>query len=270
MNLRARLAALERKAAARRVDPRAAGTLSRIKADPAAVMTLAGLAPDPWQKELVRSRADRTLLLASRQVGKSQTSAGVAVAEMLSRPNTTVLVTAPTERQGVECFRKGLDLYDRLGQPVPAVRRGATFLELATGSRLLAVPGNERTIRGFSSVALVIVDEAARVPDPLLAAVRPMLAVSGGRLLACTTPFGKRGWFYQAWAGDERWQRIEVRADQCPRISARFLADEERALGRRWYAQEYLCSFEEATDAVFSTSDILAAAVDTPPLFLAA
>lgn len=227
------------------------------------------MTPDPWQRDLVRSRAERVLLLASRQVGKSQTSAAVAVAELLAGPNRTVLVTAPTERQGAECFRKGVDLFDRLGRPVPVVRRGATFLELATGSRLLAVPGNERTIRGFSSVALVIVDEAARVADALLAAVRPMLAVGGGRLLACTTPFGKRGWFHDAWAGAERWERIEVRADRCPRITPEFLESERRSLGSRWYQQEFCCSFEEATDAVFSVSDIMGAVSDEPPLLLA-
>jgi hypothetical protein len=250
-NLRARLAALERRAAARRVSPRAAETLTRIKADPAAVLTLAGMPPDPWQRALVRSRAERVLVLASRQVGKSQTSAAVAVAELLTRSNATVLVTGPSVRQSGECFRKGVDLFDRLGQPLRAVRRGASFLELANGSRLLAVPGNEKTIRGFSAVALVIVDEAARVPDGLLTAVRPMLAVGGGRLMAVSTPFGKRGWFFNEWTGQASWERVRVRADECP-------------------TQEYLCSFEEATDAVFSTDDILAAATDEAPLFATA
>jgi hypothetical protein len=50
-------------------------------------------------------------------------------------------------------------------------------------------------VRCFSP-GLVIVDEAARVPDDLYRAVRPMLAVSQGRLIALSTPFGQRGWFY--------------------------------------------------------------------------
>lgn len=270
MTLRARVTALERKAAARRVNPAAARTLAALRTDPAAVLTLAGMTPDPWQRDLVRSRAERVLLLTGRQCGKSTTTAAVALAEVLTRPGSLVLVTAPTTRQATETFKKAVDLFDRLGRPARVTRQGATHLELAGGSRLLAVPGSEKNIRGFSAAALVLIDEAARVPDALLMGVRPMLAVSRGRLVLATTAFGKRGQFYADWSGAERWERIEVRADRCPRISAEFLADEERALGRRWYQQEYCCSFEEATDAVFSTDDILAAAVDEPPLLLAA
>jgi hypothetical protein len=52
---------------------------------------------------------------------------------------------------------------------------------------------NEATIRGFSGVAPLIVDEASRVSDELYQAIRPMLAASGGEILLLSTPFGKRG-----------------------------------------------------------------------------
>ena len=55
-----------------------------------------------------------------------------------------------------------------------------------------------------------------------------MLAVSGGRLLAMSTPFGTRGWWYEAWRSNEDWERYEVPAERCPRISAAFL-DENRS-----------------------------------------
>src|SRR5262249_58061446 len=73
--------------------------------------------------------------------------------------------------------------------------------ELANGSRIVSLPGTERTVRGYSKADLIIIDEAARVEDSLLVATRPMMAVSegGGRLIALSTPAGKRGWFYEAW-----------------------------------------------------------------------
>jgi hypothetical protein len=37
------------------------------------------------------------------------------------------------------------------------------------------------------------------IPDELFFAIKPMLAISGGRLLALSAPFGKRGWFYHVW-----------------------------------------------------------------------
>ena len=97
------------------------------------------------------------------------------------------------------------------------------------------------------------------MPDALYSSMRPMLAVSGGRLLCLSTPFGKRGFFYEAWEGTEAWERVRVTADQCPRITAQFLAEEERAMGPRWFRQEYHCSFEDAVDAVFTDTDIQAA-----------
>jgi len=52
----------------------------------------------------------------------------------------------------------------------------------------VSLPGDEGTVRGFSGVSLLVIDEAARVADPLYFAVRPMLAVSQGRLVALDTP----------------------------------------------------------------------------------
>jgi hypothetical protein len=135
-------------------------------------------------------------------------------------------------------------------------------LALANGSRIISLPGNEETVRGFSGVALAIIDEAARVPDDLYLAVRPMLAVSGGRLVCLSTPYGKRGWFFEAWERGAEWQKVKVAADQCPRISKEFLAQEERAMGRRYFRQEYHCSFESLVDAYFDSESIQAALVD--------
>ena len=90
-------------------------------------------------------------------------------------------------------------------------------------------------MRGFSGVRLLIFDEASRVPDGLYRALRPVLAVSGGRLLAMSTPWGKRGWWWTEWTeGGSEWARVEVPATQCPRIPASFLAAEQRTMGPWW------------------------------------
>jgi len=113
-----------------------------------------------------------------------------------------------------------------------------------------------------------VIDEAARVDDALYVAVRPMLAVSGGRLIALSTPYGKRGWFHDEWHNEANWQRVRVTAEECPRITKEFLAEERRALGDRYYRQEYGCDFVETVDAVFSFEDIQAArSSDIEPLF---
>src|SRR5205807_4372527 len=141
-------------------------------------------------------------------------------------------------------FRKVVEFHQALeSQAIKTARviaRSALHMELANGSRIVALPGNEGNIRSYSGVRLLIIDEAARVPADLYRAVRPMLAVSGGRLIILSTPFGRRGFFYQAW-GDQatQWLRFEVRAEQVPRISREFLDEELHTIGRSFFNQEY-------------------------------
>src|SRR5437763_14721617 len=112
-------------------------------------------------------------------------------------------------------------------------------MELAGGSRVLCLPGREATVRAFGGVRLIVLDEAARVADDLYRSVRPMLAVSQGRLVALSTPFGQRGWFYREWVGTGPWKRIHVTWKDCPRIDAELIAEDERALGPAWVQHEY-------------------------------
>jgi hypothetical protein len=215
-----------------------------------------GLEPDPWQEQLLRSTSERILLLCSRQSGKSTMAAVITLHKALYHPGSLALILAPAERQAKETFSKVLALYRELGHTVPPDSYRKLGMELANGSRIEALPGSERTTRGFSDVDLLILDEAARVDDELYYGVRPMLAVSGGALMLLSTPYGKRGVFFEEWSGGEEWQRFKVTAEQCPRISAEFLEEERRVLGSRWYAQEYECVFGELKGAVFSHDTI--------------
>lgn len=237
--------------------------------DPATLMPELGLDPDPWQEEVLRDQAARMLLLCSRQAGKSTTTAVLALHTALYRAGSLVLLLSPSLRQSGELFRKMSGFYRDLGRPVASVQETALTLTLENGSRVVSLPSTEGTIRGYSGVALLIVDEASRVPDALYYSVRPMLAVSQGRLVCLSTPFGRRGWFHDAWGSPERWKRVKITAEQCPRIPPDFLAEERRALGERWYRQEYLCSFEDTIDAVFSSEAIeKAISPDVQPLVL--
>jgi hypothetical protein len=237
-------------------------TLTTLRQNPTRLMTMCGFAPDPWQRNLIlRSRGlTRTLLLCSRSSGKSTVAAALVLLAALLEAPALVLLLSRSQRQSGELFRKVVDLYRAAGRPVPLVGRDSVLkMELANGSRIICLPGNESSIRCFNGVRLLVIDEAARVGDDLYRAVRPMLAVSRGRLVALSTPFGKRGWFYDAWSGDLPWHRVRVTAEQCPRIERQFLNEERRVMGSRWYAQEYQCSFEETVGAVFSAECIEAA-----------
>ena len=232
----------------------------RILAEPEWTMRAAGLEPDAWQVEALRS-TQSILLNVHRQGGKTECAAGVALATAIPQ-RALVLLISPSLRQSQELFRDVMDLWAAMGRPCDAKKESALRLELRNGSRILSLPGAERTIRGYSGVSLLILDEAARIPDELFHAVTPMLAVSGGRTMALSTPFGKRGWFWKEWTEGQGWLKINRTADQCPRITPDFLAMERVKKGERWFRQEYYGSFEEVEDAVFAADDIMASLVD--------
>jgi len=238
--------------------------------DPVRFARRAGLDPDPWQVRVLRSPARQIILNCSRQVGKSTVTGILAGHTALYEPGAPILLLSPTERQSIELLRKVKDTLRQLGTATTAVEKdNALSLEFASGSRILALPGKEGTIRGFSAVRLLIIDEASRVPDALYQAVRPMLAVSGGRIVLLSSPFGKRGFFHHEWtAGGPEWERVEVDAYACPRLDPLWLDKERATIGDWWFDQEYLCKFKETTDQVFAYDDVMAALDDAvTPLF---
>jgi hypothetical protein len=240
----------------------------KLALDRVAFAREADLEPDPWQRDLLRSSSDRVLLNCCRQSGKSTMTGIIALHRALYHPGSLILCLAPALRQSQELFGKVLGFYRDLERPVSPQAERKLSLELENGSRIITLPGTEKTIRGFSGAALLIVDEAARVDDSLYFAVRPMLAVSGGALIMLSTPAGRRGVFFEEWSEGVGWERYEVPASECPRISAGFLEEERRALPRRVYRQEYECSFEETDDQVFSFEDVAGAITgDVTPLF---
>lgn len=234
--------------------------------DPVIMMRDIGLEPDPWQARALRSQSRKMALLASRQSGKSTVTSCIALHQALYVDASTVLLFAPVERQAEELFRKIMSGYRALGRPVPARKELALSLELENDSRIVCLPGREANIRSFSAVSLAIIDEASRVPDDLVSGVSPMLAISRGRLLLLTTPFGRRGVFFDIWeSNDPTWERIRAVAADCPRYDPAFLDEERRLLGPRYYAQEYCSEFVAAEGQLFSPESLDAAYQDADP-----
>jgi hypothetical protein len=227
--------------------------------DPSLVLTAQGLTPDPWQLEFLLDNSQRTLMLCSRGAGKSRTVSALAVHTALFQPRSLTLLVSRAQRQSLELFRYVKQGYNAVGRPIPAVKENETTLELANGSRVVALPGKEGTIRAYQGVGLLVLDEAARVPDDLHASVRPMLAVSKGRFVALTTPFGTRGWFYKEWTHGTTHRKVRIPWQQCPRITADFIDEERRSFGEEWIQQEYETLFTALSGLVYPTLALPAA-----------
>ena len=229
-------------------------------ADPAQLMRDAGFEPDAWQEAMLRSQEPCQLLLCARQTGKSTATSALALWTAVYAAPALVLMISPSLRQSSELFRKALDFINRL-EGIPPIANDSTLrVEFKNGSRIIALPGSEGTVRGYSAADLVIVDEAARVPDDLYAAIRPMLATSQGKMIALTTPWGCRGWFYEAWTSpDQGWRRTKITAEECPRIDPEWLEDERNLVGQFAFQQEYECRFVDTEDQIFPSALIEAA-----------
>jgi len=211
-----------------------------------------GFEPDEAQARVLASGSHRGILNCTRQWGKSTVTAAKAVHQAYTEGESLTLVVSPSARQSGEFVRKAEGFAQRLGIRPKGDGENEMSLEFPNGSRIIGLPGNETTIRGFSSVALLLVDEASRVSDELYMAIRPMLAVSGGALWLMSTPFGKRGFFWEAWArGGPDWVRVRVPADECSRIPSGFLEEERKTMGDRCFQQEYGCEFVDSMSAVF-------------------
>ncbi len=231
----------------------------RESGDASLLARRAGIIPDDWQTGILRSDAKQMILNCSRQSGKSTICAVLAVHEAVYTPDSLTLLLAPSLRQSQELFRKVKDILTALHSPLsPQIAEESSLrLELDNGSRIISLPGTEATVRGFSSVGLLVVDEAAVCDDALFFAIKPMLAVSGGRIALLSTPRGRRGFFYDTWTnGASDWMRTRITASECPRISPEWLENEKRTMPDFWYRQELECEFTETVDSVFGFDDI--------------
>lgn len=155
----------------------------KVPSDPVAfARTSLGFQPDDTQAMLLRQNPHRLLLNCSRQWGKSTVTAAKAVYQAVGTPDSLIVVLSPSARQSSEFLRKASHFLRKLNIKPRGDGDNEISLLLPNHSRIVGLPGKDATIRGFSSVNMLLIDEAARVPDELYLAVRPMLAASNGQL----------------------------------------------------------------------------------------
>src|SRR5262249_19509138 len=145
--------------------------LLNLALDPARILAAQGMTPDPWQREVLLCPARQILLNCSRGAGKTRVTSALALHTALFRPGALVLLVSRARRQAGELLRYCKQGNRALGRPLPSIKENEHLIELANCSRIVSLPGREETIRSFQGVNLLILDEAARVPDELYASV---------------------------------------------------------------------------------------------------
>jgi len=228
-----------------------------------------GQALDPWQQLVMCSEAPALLLLTSRQVGKSHVVSLRAAYRALYLQRR-VGVLSPTLRQSSIVYRRALSWIQADGHR-DVLRRTLTEFDLEGGGSIVAFPGDrpDLSVRG-DTLDDLIVDEASRVKDELIAAATPTVATKpGANITYLSSPAGQRGAFYRAWTEEDWWHKVTVTADQCSRIDPAFLARERVRLGEQVFSQEYQARFVAAPGGLFDPAaldDIFGQALKPAPL----
>lgn len=227
--------------------------------DPVVFARGTGFAPEAWQSRLLRSTAKRALIRCCRQAGKTQTTSLKALHTALYNPGRDVLIVSPTQRQSDEMLHRVAALYKGMSEQPRLKRDNTSEMGLSNGARVVSLPGSEGGIRGFSAVKLLILDEASRIEDDVFASVLPMVA-SDGAIMVLSTPWGKRGFFYELHQEPANgWERHKVTVYESAQYTPERIAEVRAALGSFTFASDYECEFGDTDSQLFSTASVRAA-----------
>jgi hypothetical protein len=198
--------------------------------------------PTPWQENFLRApRGVSILALTARQVGKTTTAAWSIAHAMAFSPQSLSVIACPAQRQSAEAVRRVRAIHSQVGATLKSDH--VYGLELENGSRVLALPGSDDSIRGLTVDGWIVADEAARLPEDLMAALRPMRARKPqARLAMLSTAWTRSDPFWTAWASDDAsFIRIKATADTNSDLFAPgFLEQERGTLGEHVFNREYL------------------------------
>jgi hypothetical protein len=180
------------------------------------------------------------LALTARQVGKTTTAAWAIAHLMLFRPGSLSVIACPAQRQSKDGVPRVHDILIKVGAELKS--DNIYELELKNGARVLALPSTDDSIRGLTVDGFIIADEAARLSNDLISALRPMRArCPEARFAMLSTAWSRTDPFWTAWQSDDASLiRLKATADTVSFFSEEFLAEERRALGEDGFNREYL------------------------------
>ena len=211
--------------------------------DPALWMQeVLGITPHDWQKAfLLAPRGASIAVLTARQVGKT-TAAAVGMAHSaLFMPGSLSVIACPAQNQSAEALRKVKDMVLKAGAELTT--DNVFKLEIANGSRVLALPGTQDSIRGLTVDAWIVADEAAQLDPAIMAALHPMRTqCAHTRFAILSTAWSRTDPFWTVWENDDpSWIRIRATVDVEPTLIAPdALERARRQLSEDDFKREYL------------------------------
>ena len=169
----------------------------------------------PYQADFAANTARFKIGLWARQTGKDHTATAEAVLDCLHHPGATWIIVAASERQAIESLAKAKDWAQELrfdiddyieapgNIPYSVARTASTEIRWSNGSRLIALPANPSTIRGYSANLILTEFAFHENPDAIWRAMFPTvsnpLRRGPKKLRIISTPNGLNNKFAQLW-----------------------------------------------------------------------
>ena len=216
---------------------------------------------DDWQQEAINHEG-HLLLCTGRQCGKTFIMSRKIAKFMMDHPSSRIIVVSLTEDQAHLMIIMVLDYLQKNFKPYIARGRHKptkSSIQLKNNSLVRARPvGNTGdAVRGFTGDILVI-DEASRMGEDIFTSSKPTLLITGGKIWMCSTPFGKKGYFYECYLNKHnRFKVIKVNSEEVVQnrkiseswseeqreASLQLLKEEKEEMSELQYGQEFLGLF---------------------------
>jgi len=214
----------------------------------------------PYQRAWVDDPARFKIGLWARQTGKSFSTAAEAVTDCLLRKTTWVTLSAGERqalewmlkaREWAEAYQVSLESYQEVRDAAEALLKSAE-IRWPNGSRLIAIPANPDTARGYS--ANLTLDEFAfhEQPDAIWRAIYPSISnpLRGTfRIRIVSTPNGQGNKFHDLWSKANDWSkhRVDIRTAIARGLPVDLEALQAGLDDPEGWAQEYECEFLDAS-----------------------
>ena len=207
----------------------------------------------PYQRQWLTDTSRFRIANKARQVGWSTVIGLEALFQAAFRRRQQIVVSASEKNaQEVLGYAKGwLELANFCGCDIQTDVDSQTELSIAGSQKILSLPQNPRTIRGFAGD--VYLDEYAHHRDAkeIYTAVFPS-TTRGYRLSVVSTPLGESGEYHKLWSGANDCSRHRTTIHDAVRDG---LAVDVEAIRRNMdtesFRQEYECEFIDESTSYF-------------------
>lgn len=214
-----------------------------------------------WQEEVyddihnAKGSGDIYVVKSKRQVGKSCLAALLLIEYALMEKCISVVVE-PTQAQSRRLFKQITDMMQKTGL-VKSANSQLLTMEFSNGSEILLKSAEQRdALRGFTVSGLLVIDEAAFIPDPIFEILYPTCDANNAPILVISTPLFCSGEFYNLYTrginGDKHTKSYDwSKYDTSKYLSKEKLEHYRETISSLKFKSEYLGEFISEGSYIF-------------------